>query len=77
MITILRIRVIEVLEQAGVPEQRSQLAHLRQRRTFSALGGGTGVNVEVRWWDAPPMSSPSCARASRPRCGPPGWTCTS
>jgi hypothetical protein len=20
--------------------------------TFSALGGGTGVDVEVRWWDA-------------------------
>jgi hypothetical protein len=77
MATTLRTRVIEILEQAGYRNSEASLPTYASGGTFSALGGGTGVNVEVRWWTPPPMSSQGCARASRPRCGPPGWTCTS
>jgi hypothetical protein len=52
VVTTLRIRVIEVLEQVGYRNSEGSLPTYASGGTFSALGGGTGVNVEVRWWDA-------------------------
>ena len=52
MITTLRAQVIEILEQAGYRDSEASLPTYPSGGTFSALGGGTGVNVEVHWWDA-------------------------
>jgi hypothetical protein len=44
--------VIGVLEQAGYRNSEASLPTYASGGAFGALGGGTGVNVEVHWRDA-------------------------
>jgi hypothetical protein len=44
--------VIGALEQADYRNSEASLPTHATGGTFSALGGGSGMNAEVRWWGA-------------------------